>query len=468
MTNCDGAPMPLTSDALPGADELELIERLRERFATVFAEREKRGQLYPALFGNLALTRILRQNKADFEASVLWVEKFLDIFAELHGDDVMPDLIARLDAIQREGRLVTTDDLPGHNEIKNYSSLIYNAEQLTKTGDPLSYFPLGELNKHQLIARGLFESYERVVLHGWLFRAIELDRMSREQGRLCRVVNIIDASGCTLSKVICRDFDRRAEKMMQRLEKLVPDLTAGNWVINAPWVMQKIFPWAKKVLKIKVDNWFLCQGNGEQDEDLLTLVSVETLRELGAFRAKAKEENDQRSADFHYITRGTVLEHAVEVKSGQRVSWKFVVLPGVPMLPPPEIDFGVVGVWDVPEDAAAPPRECPSAPPPRRSARPERTGMVVEDGSAVDLVTGDPDEVDDYQGLQEEVLHDFQRWGTVDLENVGAVTAPKAGIVVLRWSNEFNLIRAKRVQFEVSCDDGQAPAETVSSGGYAS
>ncbi|CAE7632140.1 unnamed protein product, partial [Symbiodinium sp. CCMP2456] len=322
-----------------------------------------------------------------------------------------------------------------------------------------------ELNKHQIIARGLFDRYELVVLHGWLFRAVELDRMSRQQGRLCRVVNVIDASGCTLSKVICRDFDRRAEKMMQRLEKLVPDLTAGNWVINAPWIMQKIFPWAKKTLKIKVDNWFLCQGNGEQDEDLLSLVTVETLRELGAFRQKAKEENDQRSADFHYIKRGSVLEHAVEVQRGQRVSWKFIVLPGGPMLPPPEVDFGVVAVWDVPDDSAAMPSR-PSAPAPVRgtTARQERTGMVVEDGSAVDLVSSEADEVDDYQGLQEEVLRAFKRWGTVDLENSGTVTAQKSGMVVLRWSNEFNLIRAKRVQFEVVSGDAKAPEETVSGG----
>lgn len=457
--------MPVTSDSLPNADELEIIGRLQKRFANAFSEREQRGQLYPALFGELALTRILRQNKTDFEASATWLENFLEIFAELRGDEVMPGLIAKLDEIQAQGRLVCADDLPGHSEIKSYSSLIYNAEQLTKTGDPLSFFPLSELNKHQIIARGLFDRYELVVLHGWLFRAVELDRMSRQQGRLCRVVNVIDASGCTLSKVICRDFDRRAEMMMQRLEKLVPDLTAGNWVINAPWIMQKIFPWAKKTLKIKVDNWFLCQGNGEQDEDLLCLVTVETLRELGAFRQKAKEENDQRSADFHYIKRGSVLEHAVEVQCGQRISWKFIVLPGGPMLPPPEVDFGVVAVWDVPDDAAAVPSR-PSAPPPVRgtTARRERAGMVVEDGSAVDLVSSEADDVDDDQGLQEEVLCGFKRWGTVDLENSGTVTAQKSGMVVLRWSNEFNLIRAKRVQFEVVSGDAKAPEETVSGG----
>jgi len=28
-----------------------------------------------------------------------------------------------------------------------------------------------------------------------------------------------------------------------------------------------------------------------------------------------------------------------------------VVLPGGPLLPPPEVQFGVVGVWDIPDEA---------------------------------------------------------------------------------------------------------------------
>ena len=73
--------------------------------------------------------------------------------------------------------------------------------------------------------------------------------------------------------------------------------------------------------------------------------------------------------------------------------------------------------------------------------------MVVEDGGALDLVSGDVDE-DDYEGLQEEVralavsctrnevLREVEPWNTVDCENSGEVLAPKSGLVVLRWSNE--------------------------------
>eukprot|EP00434_Breviolum_minutum_P013518 symbB.v1.2.011914.t5/scaffold794.1/size161992/7 len=349
--NARFAPAPLVPPFVQGHSGclgalVELIARLQDHFKEEFNAREKKGQG--------------EKNKLDLEASCEWMRTFFGAFEELDGDTatghvgllVFPEMMQTMDRIEKEQRLVRTEDLPGVNALHGFVSLIYNAEQLTKTGDPLSY--------------------ERFVLHGWLLRAIELDRMSRRQQRLCRVVNIIDVTGCTLSKVICKEFDQRAEKMMQRLEKLVPDLTAGNWVINAPWIMQKIFPWAKRTLKIK-------------------------------------EENDQLDADFHYIKRGQVLEKALEVSSGSR--------------------------------------DHPPA-------------MVVEDGGALDLVSGDFEDDSDYEGLREEVLRDFDTWKAVDGEHQGEVVAPKSGLVVLRWSNEFNILRAKRVQFEVGMEELKASTST--------
>ncbi|CAJ1457744.1 unnamed protein product [Effrenium voratum] len=444
----------VTSDALPGPDEQEVIAKIKDHFKEEFRRREQQGQLYDALFGDLAICRILRQKHHDLEASCKWMDAFLETFRELKGDDVVPDLVQRLDNIEKEGRMVRTEDLPGLQEVSEFVSLIFNADQLTKSGDPLSFYPLGELNKQQVMARGAFDRYERFVLHGWLLRALELERLSQRQQRLCRVVNIIDVTGCTLSKVICKEFDRRAEKMMQRLESLVPDLTAGNWVINAPWIMQKIFPWAKRSLKVKVDNWFLCKGNGEQDPDLLSIVDLEQLRALDAFRFKVKEENDQRNDEsYHYIGPGQVLEKVVEATAGQRVSWKFVVLPGSRFLPPPEVRFCVVGIWDIPEAQDSEPGLRPAS---RSKERPvgrnrDRSGMVVEDGGALELIE-EEDEEDGYQGLDEEVLHEGT-WKTLDLENCGTVTSPKAGLVALRWSNEFNILRPKRIQLEIKVEE---------------
>ena len=44
---------------------------------------------------------------------------------------VVPDLVRRLDNIEKEGRMVRTEDLPGLQEVSEFVSLIFNAE-LTK------------------------------------------------------------------------------------------------------------------------------------------------------------------------------------------------------------------------------------------------------------------------------------------------------------------------------------------------
>ena len=256
-------------------------------------------------------------------------------------------------------------------------------------------------------------------------------------------------------QVICKEFDQRAEKMMQRLEKLVPDLTAGNWVINAPWIMQKIFPWAKRALKIKVDNWFLCNGDGEQDPSLLSVVEVSQLRELREFRYRVKEESKKCDANMHYIGRGQVLEKAMEVRSGQRVCWKFLVMAGGILLPPPEIQFSVVGIWDLDDEDEVEEvlRRKPGARSGQGTAKPAvKPAMVVEDGGALDLVREESDD-SEYQGLQEDILRDLDFWKSLDGENSGEVLSPKSGLIVLRWSNEFNMIRPKRIQFEVVIRD---------------
>lgn len=83
--------------------------------------------------------------------------------------------------------------------------------------------------------------------------------------------------------------------------------------------------------------------------------------------------------------------------------------------------------------------------------------MIVEDGGALDLVTGDfEDDDSDYEGLREEELRHFSLWKAVDGEHQGEVFVPKSGLVVLRWSNEFNILRGKRIQFEVGIVEASA------------
>ena len=46
---------------------------------------------------------------------------------------VFPEMMKKMDCIEKEQRLVRTEDLPGVKELHGFVSLIYNHEQLTKT-----------------------------------------------------------------------------------------------------------------------------------------------------------------------------------------------------------------------------------------------------------------------------------------------------------------------------------------------
>ena len=47
---------------------------------------------------------------------------------------------------------------------------------------------------------------------------------------------------------MCREFDRRAEKLLLQLESTVPDLTCANWIINVGALSSHPSPTATTVL----------------------------------------------------------------------------------------------------------------------------------------------------------------------------------------------------------------------------
>lgn len=447
---------PGASPTLAGEEELILIAKIRARFADEFAERERTGRLFPAFFGDSALLRVLRQHRQDVTKACEWFENFLVEFRDFDGDRIVPTLADLLERIQSEGRSIQSSDIPGHSAIKEMCTVLYTADERTAAGDPVSYIPVAELNKAGIVQAG-FEHYERFVIHGWVLRALELEDLTRREGRLCWLFNVIDVHGCGLSHLACREFDKQAERMMLRLERLVPDLTGENWVVNAPWFVYKLFPWAKKVLRTKVDNWFL--SGQEPDPELLRHLSAEQLARLQSTRRAGTAEAAD-SGDLS-IGRGKLLERVVQVAPGQCVSWRFQVALGSASLRPPELDFCVVAIWD---DEAAEAGANGAAAVAAASAARRRGGgggVQLEDSGLVDLVGSNSDDEDDEQGarLPEHTVVESVRFKANEGEISGHYVAPKAGVLSLRWDNSFSWLRAKALRLDI--DEGAITADTA-------
>eukprot|EP00931_Biecheleriopsis_adriatica_P050347 TRINITY_DN29141_c0_g2_i1.p1 TRINITY_DN29141_c0_g2~~TRINITY_DN29141_c0_g2_i1.p1 ORF type:complete len:459 (-),score=94.86 TRINITY_DN29141_c0_g2_i1:57-1256(-) len=386
----------------------------------------------------------------DLEKACDWFQNFLIEFEELRGDDMMVDLQVRFQKILSEGRRVRASDIPGHTNIQDYCAMLYTAERPTLDGDPVCYVAMKSMDKKS-IAEKAWKSYRDFVIHGLFMRALELDNLSRHQGRLCLLTTVIDVAGCGFSHLVCKEFDRRAEDLMLRLKRLLPDLTGGNWILNAPRFVHKLFPWVKRVLRLKLANWFLCSGNGLHEEALLESVDPVLLAEFEAER-KAREVCDgETGSGWQYIGSGGVFERVVPVTAGQRITWSFAILPGARSLPQAELDFGVAAIWEIPEDALG--KRSP------HSTHRDGTDLVFDkDGrltECAELFT-DVHEDDAQSFLPEQEVVERARYGAVDGEVTGECIAAKTGMLVLRWSNAFNWVRAKALRYTVDEDSASA------------
>ncbi|CAE8637584.1 unnamed protein product [Polarella glacialis] len=427
-------------DFLSTPEELELIGLLRTRFQEEFESRSRDGRDFPAFFGDLALTRVLRECSGDLEKACQWFSQFLLTMVEIRGDELVASLTGKLDAAESAGRRVDVSDLEHYEVFKDHVSFIFTADQFATSGDPVTYLPACDLDKRAIIQSGEWQKYERFVISMGLMRAIELDRLSRKEGRLARALMILDLYGCTLSSLSCGEYDRAYEKTVQHLQKLAVQVTGDIWVLNTPWFGHRIFAVLKRTLP-KLGSIFVVSGNGSSEAALVRQVGVAQLAEFETSRRRAPKliVGELRGERVEQLVRqGSTFEQSVAVKPGQAVTWAFLVAPGGFALPPPDVEFSVAAIWEdfgqekqVPEQV---PDDCPV--------------MAWELG----LETGAED-------VTEEVVVGAAKISSLDGETSGRFLAPKAGVVVLRWSNGHNILRSKALHFKVALQEADQVPE---------
>ena len=120
-------------DLWPERDELELVGRLRAKFADEFERRAQTGHDWPCLFSDLALARVLRGNEGYFSESVNWFQKFLDKMAEHQVDHLVSKMTQRLEESGLDRGC--TSMLPHASEIEKHFRCVFSARRLTPSGD---------------------------------------------------------------------------------------------------------------------------------------------------------------------------------------------------------------------------------------------------------------------------------------------------------------------------------------------
>lgn len=393
------------SDALPTEAEQVKLAQIRERLEEDLGPREAAGRLWPAIFGDLALIRHLRQAKGDVDKVCSEYSTLKDNFEKLDGDEMMAKCTAVHESLEKEGRLAQKEDIPGYADVKQFAIGIYNCDP-TPAGDSVTYGAAADLKGGDIIEGGLWEKYRTYVICTDFVRLIELEKLSRKQGRLVKLVWIADLFNFSLNQNP-KSYKTEDEKLQGMLKSLKPENHVNSFMLNMPWMIFKLASFAPKNELLH-----FCKGNGTEDADLMALVPAAKLMQYQATRGGSEESDVVEKDGSTCIAR--VLEKTLEVTAGQKVSWSFSVVAGAALTTSPKIEFGV--------EAMLFPKEAPdpAAPP--------------------------PSDETEWKKVVAEPKHYFASDGEV----TGEYTATDAGMVTFLWRNS-NRLRKKYLHFKIEC-----------------
>lgn len=396
----------LSSDENPLAspEELTKIAELRTRFAGDLEKRKAAGRLPEAFFGDIKLTRLLRGNDGDMERSVLWFERYLRMYDSVGVDEMLP----RLPDVTTGGR-IDLSTMPGAKML-DHARFIWNAERLTPRGDVICYLPLSDFSVQGLVENGLFDDRRDYGTADVLLRDLHLDHMSRQQGRLAKVVWVIDFTGASLVQLVSPSMMRyEKEHCFPIVEALSVEIVHMTILANAPrWARSM---WDRVFLPFMPEHFarrvVFLGSDWTTDRLLLRYVGVDQVATFVASRLHKGDGAGEENSGTRAIEAGSSFERVFQAKPGQCYSWSFEVESG---------GFGdrVAGVPDI-----------------------EFSVVMVVDGEGEEFG-------------EQVFVRSQEKFGSDSGQITGSYDVEKAGMLIVRWSNTHSWLRGKTIKFEVA------------------
>ena len=153
-----------------------------------------------------------------------------------------------LDAVRARVLSASRDDNYSHRDFADgalcyaHMPVVYNAGR-SREGHVYCYIPIGRQDSRAMWSEpGGFEKYFRFCVEEWVARDLQLTRLSRERGRLIKLILIIDLAGLSLtSSQVTHKAKKRFDKDWQAILETKPENTARWYFINTPWFGRKMF-----------------------------------------------------------------------------------------------------------------------------------------------------------------------------------------------------------------------------------
>eukprot|EP00931_Biecheleriopsis_adriatica_P032725 TRINITY_DN19059_c0_g1_i1.p1 TRINITY_DN19059_c0_g1~~TRINITY_DN19059_c0_g1_i1.p1 ORF type:complete len:432 (+),score=89.38 TRINITY_DN19059_c0_g1_i1:25-1320(+) len=404
------------SDSPPTADELRLLGQLREMFAEDLSLREAKGLNTPCIFGDFALTRVLRGCMGDLDKAATWLRRLFDNMEQFELDGLIDSMCKKLDE-HPELPLGHACMLPNYDELKTYLNEIYHFPKLASSGDPINYFAFCDVDSQGILDNIEWDHFVQYHRAATVLRMIVLDRLSREQNRMVKTIWIGDLKGSSIRTFHNPEFQKHFDKDIAAFQQTVAaEVLRKIYALNGPWwavqlwqMFQRLIP---EGMKRKIQ---LLEGGGMEDPAFTSLLGGRaTLQQMLLSRKGLVGGEVEAPSGEVEVARRSVFEYCVDASEHQHISWRFYLVGGMSdaLLGEPDIKFSVEALWFV-------------------------------DGEEGDAAEARQSGLDKEELVPEEVISISM--GTAQ----GSCKIPRRGIVSLRWSNLHSVVRAKTLNYAV-------------------
>mmetsp|Transcript_15199 Transcript_15199/g.34661 ORF Transcript_15199/g.34661 Transcript_15199/m.34661 type:complete len:432 (+) Transcript_15199:337-1632(+) len=415
----------LDDDSFQNTEEAALIESLRATFSDELAALKAAGDDFPHTTGDLFMTRVVRGMDRDINLASQWFRKYLEIRKE-HGFNAL------YRKLQSSGSKWRGPDMPHADKILPLYNVHFDEETLQATnGHLIWYDSVGDLASEELLKHTEeFKDFVKAMLEG---RAVVVDRMSREQGMLVKTIRILDVQGLnpwTLNRDLFKLFKSWVFPLVQQTSI---EIVHRVFVINAAWFPAKLYTLLKPIVPERIQGRVRLLGKDYlNNAELTQLIPPATLQKLTATRrVDGNNDDDALEVSKQVIKAGQAMTKTLQAKVGQEVKWEFRL--GAPS----EAAKGGVDRSPSPTERA-----------------PQARGML---GNLLDRGLGEATDVmfgvslwfdQESSKSEEDAVEELVLLAPKQVDAkaglvTGCITVPRAGELVLMWSNKSSWVRAK-------------------------
>mmetsp|Transcript_27642 Transcript_27642/g.54230 ORF Transcript_27642/g.54230 Transcript_27642/m.54230 type:complete len:446 (+) Transcript_27642:85-1422(+) len=425
------------SRSLASPAEQEAIQQMRVELAQELEALQERGYDFDHTTGDIFMLRVLRGNEHDVPRAVRWYRECLEVRKKEHLDEIGMEICAIPYDVTR---------LPLYKEVGPHLRTLGNESTLrTTTGDLVYCEFVGGVNFDSLQNTLGLSTLHKFHCYGHEARLIAVDRLSRQTGRLVKVLVITHFQDITFPPKEIVNFDTNLKTCV--FEKTGIEIIHKIMMLSFPAWLHGLYRVVRPLIPRRTSRNIMIFGrNFLEDKAALAEAGASLLATIVKERSMIGygDSSDDGvpggnlTGGPRVLHAGSAMQKGLLVKAGQTVSWSFQVggaqelrdaggrgLSGSladMFTEGTDVMFDVGALWDVE---------------PTEGAEAETVTNQLVEGMICTLVKS------------EKVAASA---GKVS----GSVVSERNGTVLLRWSNFHSVFRSKLLkEFSIEADSDQ-------------